>query len=108
MTRASLPHPSLKKQWLCGILFLLGCGSAPPLSPQELCEGIQKSHCARLYECATTQEAQAALKSLFADQDDCIQQGFNGQKPVLVYGPKTMYAAASEVQRGMALPRGPV
>ena len=54
----------------------------PPLSPQELCEGIQKSHCARLYQCATTPEAQAALKSLFANQDDCIQQGLNMQKPV--------------------------
>lgn len=42
---------------------------------------MQKSHCARMYQCATTPELQAALQLMYADQDDCVQQGIGMQVP---------------------------
>ncbi len=72
----------MKLKWLYGVLFLVGCGSEVPLSPQEFCEGMQKSHCARLYQCATSPVLQAALKILYASEADCVVQGIALQKPV--------------------------
>ena len=72
----------MRRNWLYGFLIFVGCSSRMPLSPPELCEGIQKAHCARLYQCATTPELQAALTALYADQDDCVMTGITMQKPV--------------------------
>lgn len=71
----------MRQTWLFGIWFLVSCGGPMPISPRELCEGIQQVHCANLFACATTTASQELLKAMYDDEADCVMQGLDLQRP---------------------------